>query len=455
MRPPGLALAATLTLESATVGTTGQDGLPPLHVPLRFFLTAPLFGVLAGLLWLYDGDAAFATRWAPGMVAAVHLLTLGFFTMVMFGALFQVVPVLGGRPIPHATLVATVAHVGLTGGTLALAAGLWMGARGWLVLALVLLGLAFAVFVPAVAWGGLRRRAAGLRPVRLALLAFGAAALLGATMAAAISWPKLGIAFRDWTNVHAAWGGLGWGLLLVIGVGHQVVPMFHVTPPFGRFAVRGTAPVVAIGLVLLAVPAPFASGAGTLLIAAAGLFHVGSTLRLLRLRRRRRRDATVFAWQCGLSCIGVALLLALAELLVPAAWRPLAMLREPELLLAVVFGLLGLGTIVLGMLMKIVPFLVFLHLQRRCLPAIGAAKHLPSMDEIVSGRAAFTLLGVHLAAAAAVVAAVLAPTLARFAGALLVADFLLCFAIVVTATRRYRRAGAAIDAAVAAAPGVG
>lgn len=38
------------------------DQAPPLAAPLRFFLTAPLFAILAGLLLLWSGPDLFASR---------------------------------------------------------------------------------------------------------------------------------------------------------------------------------------------------------------------------------------------------------------------------------------------------------------------------------------------------------------------------------------------------------
>ena len=61
-------------------------------MPLRFFLTAPLFLVLAGVLLVVDGAAVFASRWTPSALALTHLLTAGFMLQVMLGALFQLMP---------------------------------------------------------------------------------------------------------------------------------------------------------------------------------------------------------------------------------------------------------------------------------------------------------------------------------------------------------------------------
>ena len=41
------------------------ESAPPFAAPLRFFLTAPLFGALAGLLVLIEGADLFASRWLP------------------------------------------------------------------------------------------------------------------------------------------------------------------------------------------------------------------------------------------------------------------------------------------------------------------------------------------------------------------------------------------------------
>ena len=70
---------------------------PPLNAPLRFFLTAPLFGVIAGLLLLLEGEGVLLSRWSPSALALTHLLTLGFMLQIMIGALIQVLPVVSGE----------------------------------------------------------------------------------------------------------------------------------------------------------------------------------------------------------------------------------------------------------------------------------------------------------------------------------------------------------------------
>ncbi|MBF0157995.1 MAG: hypothetical protein HQL58_00570, partial [Magnetococcales bacterium] len=54
------------------------DQAPPLHIPFRFFITAPLFMLLAGgAVVAWQGDLLL-TPWAPQSVATLHLVVLGW-----------------------------------------------------------------------------------------------------------------------------------------------------------------------------------------------------------------------------------------------------------------------------------------------------------------------------------------------------------------------------------------
>ena len=61
------------------------DKAPPFAAPLRFFLTAPFFALLAGLLLVWEGPSLLVSRWTPGTLAATHLLTIGFMLQIMLG----------------------------------------------------------------------------------------------------------------------------------------------------------------------------------------------------------------------------------------------------------------------------------------------------------------------------------------------------------------------------------
>ena len=113
---------------------------PPIAVPLRFFLSAPLFGIAAAALLFWTGPGMWETRWSAPVLALTHLVTLGMLAMGMLGALMQMLPVLAGCPLPRPRLVSGVVHVLVSLGALALAGGFLLASPALTQLAMFALG---------------------------------------------------------------------------------------------------------------------------------------------------------------------------------------------------------------------------------------------------------------------------------------------------------------------------
>ena len=73
---------------------------PPLGVIMPFFVVAPLGLAAAGLMLLLAGHDAFLAVNVPRVVAATHAAVLGWLTLTIMGAIYQLGPaVFGGRLI--------------------------------------------------------------------------------------------------------------------------------------------------------------------------------------------------------------------------------------------------------------------------------------------------------------------------------------------------------------------
>ena len=378
---------------------------PPFSVPLRFFLTAPLFLMAAGMA------AAWQPAWttAPGVpatLALTHLLTLGYLSMVMLGALTQLLPVVAGVPLPVVRRVSAFSHAGLTLGTPMLCWGLYDGEPIALLAGGVLLGLGIGVFLAAALISLAKGRS--LDTLRAMVVALASLAVVLAIGIILIGWLS-GLWQPDeperWLSRHVAAGLGGWIGMLVMGTAWQVVPMLQITPPYPSHLTRGLLVTGAASLIAsLTLPSP-GRVAGDIGLSLVAVVFAVATLELQRRRKRKVADAALSFWRLGMvALIAAAALLPFAE--APAS-RQLA-----GLLFLAGFAL----SVVNGMLYKIVPFLAWFHLQaQKGIMASG----LPSMKDYLPDRLANGQLAIHTAALACLLAAPFLPVLAVPGGLLL------------------------------------
>jgi hypothetical protein len=395
------------------------DQAPPISVPFRFFLTAPWFGVAAGLLLFWQGGDLLVSRWMPGALAFTHLLVLGFMLQAMTGALFQFVPVAAGGNLWRASTVAALVHPAFAAGTLLLCAGFVFSWPACLEAAAVLVAAAGALFVGTlgralVATPAVGATVAGLRGAAVGLavtLSLGACLITG--LAAGHDIPVIEV-----TRVHAAWGLGGWALLLLAGVAATVVPMFQVTPPYPLKPAKAFPVLVGGALMLwsarLAGVAEAIANAGLLAVLALAAGFCIATLRLQARRRRKVDDANVLMMRS-------AMVTGLAGAVL-CGWLACGLPGSDDSRLQVATGVLLVAPFVFainGMLYKIVPFLDWLHLKR-----LGGPRALPpNMNRMIPPRAMDWQARVQLGAFALLLSASLWPAMARPAGAALVVSF--------------------------------
>jgi hypothetical protein len=420
---------AALSLEQA----------PPISVPFRFFLSAPLFLLLAATAWLLAGSDALASRWTPALLGITHLLTLGCMAMIMFGAMLQLLPVLAGAPVPNPRLVAWLIHLPLLVGTLLLSYGLYFSAALPLKFAMALLAFALLTFLLA-AIVSLARAPARNDSTRAMLLALAALALtlgLGLALAAGVAG-MAAVPLVLLTALHAGWGLPGWTALLVMGVAYQVVPMFQLTPAYPRLATRWLAASMFVLLLLWSAHPVLPEDAASLLERLAGMglavclavFAI-ITLRLQFKRKRRVADVTRQFWQLGmgslLACIALWLGAQASTAIADSAAFPLAL----GMLFILGFAL----SVIIGMLYKIVPFLIWFHLQ-----SILPARQVPHMKEIIADSDARRHLRAHWLCLPLFLLSSLWPTPWMYAaGAALMLDGILLLLNLLRAWRRYLR----------------
>lgn len=393
---------------------SASDG-PPLRLPVLFFVTAIALMFAAGALLAARGASALTSGWAPDTLALTHLGTLGVLTTTACGASYQLVPVLAGRAVRWPAL-AYATHALLSLGVLALVTGVLAPAPRLVVAAMALLGPFVPAFVVPASLGLRGSRDASASAMRLGQLALGLLALLGLWMAHGHSGGRFPGARAVWIQVHAGTAFLGWIGATIVGVSWRVVPMFFLSDAPSPAVRRASLVAIAVGvltpIVLLATsgdapPASWALGvAAAPAVLGVWVVHPMFTLRALRARRRPRLEPALVGWALGMAS-GLALgPLTLAVLGTGDPRAPLAL------------GWLAItgwaGLVLHAMLLRIVPFVVWLH---RHAAQLGITET-PSVRQLLPDARAWPGLVVHGATVLVGLAAIgsESDTLARAAG---------------------------------------
>lgn len=334
---------------------------PPLDLPLRHFAAA------AAAFWIFAAAFAWGTdrflgfdfqaKWVLGLV---HVLTLGWITMTIFGAICQLSAVLWETPLawPDAARGAWWALLlGLAG----FVGELWSGGTRYWIPALLLVGsisvylACFArtmLLAPRLDWTG--------RHLAVSISALAAVVTLGLMLA----WDRQrGLLFHDprgalIAHVHLAL--IGWVSLTIVGVSYRLVAMFALAHVDNKTPGRLALALTLTGLGGLALDGLF-FGRRLLplwacLLAAAYASYAWQMRRIFSARNRRIDPAlayTLLALAGG--AVWTALGVALAFGVLP---------DDTYVLAAYVYAaLIGWATpFILGQVRKIVPFLVWLHL---------------------------------------------------------------------------------------------
>lgn len=364
----------------------------------------PLAFIVAGLVsygfaapWLaWTTWAAFPVLVHPELVAVSHLWLPGFLLSVCFGATYQLMPVVLGRPLrireswlwSHASL--HVAGVGFL---------VWGLARGHY-LAAGLGGLAVVAGVGVLVAATLRTFLESTRRDATAWSFVFAALWLLVTVAAGVLMALnrkhgfLPLAALDVLRAHAHLGLVGYFGTLLQGVTFQLLPMFTMgearrprVAMAGLLATQAGLPALAVGLAW-GLPRLTALGVAVLVL---GCLATGiAVVATLATRRRRRLDPGLRAFLIGLGLLALSGAGGLGLTVWPLAPERLFAWASSYGLLVIVGGL---SLSVLGMLAKILPFLVWMRAYG---PRVGK-QPVPVATSLSSHSLEHWWLGTHLA----------------------------------------------------------
>ena len=376
---------------SFTAGSLGSEKAPSLGLPFRHFALSLAFLALFGLLLPFNGNLFLGGFRTPGLLMMVHILTLGWITMTILGAAFQLVPVALQVSL-HSERLANALLPLFAVGAVTMIVALWRFQANWMVVGASLLLLAAVGYLYLMVRTLLRVRHWDVVAAHVAAsvaMAF-LIPILGLLMALQNTSGLLGAAYLPTLKTHLLLAALGYISLLIVGVSYKLVGMFTLTEDLlpERLA------WVEFGLMLFGLtvlPLAFYLPAwrwlgwlgGLALLAGVGIY-AWILAGLYRRRRRRLFDINTPFTQASLVWF---LLLLLAAALALTGWIPVSQSFW------IAFGwslLLGwVGQMIIGQMYKITPFLTWLH---RYADRVGL-EPVPGLDDLYNRRLALVGFG--------------------------------------------------------------
>ena len=195
--------------------------------------------------------------------------------------------------------------------------------------------------------------------------------------------------------------------------------MFQVTPKYPGAMIRWLAVAVILSLVSISLVESFAlfsvNASNAVVLGFAAILRGGfasyalTTIMLQQQRRRKVPDVTMDFWRFGLLCLLLALtIMALSRT---------GQISHPRIDL-VLGSLMIVGftmSLITGMLYKIIPFLVWLHMTQTIEMSNRWELKIPNMKKIVSDKNARNQFRMHMLAVGLMLVALFVADLVRFA----------------------------------------
>ena len=354
------------------------DQAPPISAPLRFFLSAPLFGVLAGILIFFSDVSTLMSRYSIESIVITHVLTIGFLGFMMLGAMTQMLPVMAGAKIPKVKQVATISHALLVIGSLFMFLGMYQSNSIYNSIALTGLGLGFLLMLSAIAISlkSVTNFNATVKGISTSVFFAFTIVLMGLYLLLSYITKDISDLHAIVANIHSVWAIFGFAGILIIGVAFQILPMFYVAPHFKDFCLKRVIPIISFGLFLWLFLSIFYEEYAYIAKSWVALFFwaFATTVSLkLSARRRPISDVTVWYWRSASIFFTLGLFLWVFDVYLGDEY------------ISIVAVLIGGGfilSVMTGMMYKIIPFLVWFHLNAKGYMSI------PTMNEMIDKKLA-------------------------------------------------------------------
>ncbi len=339
---------------------------PSPSVVLPHYAYGAIAFIVAAIMMFFAADDLALSYLSPKVLGLVHIMVLGWITMIIFGALYQLIPVVMEVKL-YSEKLAMSSFVTLGIGTPLMALSFWnsfisstytMMTGGLLVIAAVVM---FVINTLGSA-NNTTNKTIENRFIITAIFWLLLTVILGLSI---VLFPKI-LAHSSF-QIHSHLGIVGWFMMLVVGVASTLMPMFFIAHQLNKKYLEIAYWLINGGLVILIIMmffnlGPFANITAGLLIASGFILFIKYNYGAYKKRLRRKLDIgmklSVLAFILLFITLITGFLSAFGNIIDNSMTTKLNLIYGTSL----IYGFLS--ALILGQMYKTLPFIVWLKIYQ-------------------------------------------------------------------------------------------
>jgi hypothetical protein len=320
----------------------------------------------------------------PKLLALTHIAALGFITSIIFGSLFQMMPVIFEVSI-YSEKLGRFSFYTLLPGLILLSYGFWVFDMGLATQAGGTLILISFISFGANFWLSVRKVKSWTvesEIISTSVIWLITTATVGLLLVFNFTYVFIPKSHLEILKIHAHLGLVGWIFLLILGVSAKLVPMFFVSDKPAPIYLKFSYYTSNAGLIMFAVsvysalPEVFTTVSSVLIVC--GIIYYLVYVFLAYWRRTR------IVYDTGLRLTVISFVI-LAVLIPLALIIPHNIADERNMvLLRIVYGFLALigfaGVLIIGQALKIIPFIIWMYKYQ----SLAGTKKIPLPKDLIS-----------------------------------------------------------------------
>ncbi len=369
---------------------------PPFRIVLKYFLTAIFSYLLINILLVFNFDTFQGHHFQPKILSITHIATLGWITMIIFGALFQLIPVVLQVKL-FSEVLAEIQYWIFTLGVFTLVYSFWfftidipltIGASLINLGVLIFLINVIATFTKVKEWN---LTATYLSAALFYLLITAAAGLL---LAVNLGFPYIEGNHLVYISYHVNIAVVGWVAMVIMGVTFKLIPMFTLSHNFSNKSGKIAFGLINAGLIgfLYELHAPqikYLYIISAVLTALGIFFFLYQVYLIFKKRIRKKLDAALKFTAAAYAFFGITTVSSFIFLLVDYTTIRNLSLAYGYLIF---FGFISM--LIVGQMYKILPFLTWYHKYS----SIAGLEKVPTLREMYNEKLSYISFALMLAA---------------------------------------------------------